>query len=106
VDQITIDTPNPDGVLLRKLHDFYDSCTQLSELDNLGSTPLLDVVKKTRQLLEGKDTELPRSERLAATLAYMHSIGASNLSYSFKVVNILLRRPRSVPSNDPERCWD
>ena len=60
---------------LKKPIDFYKSCHNTTQLKRLGVDPILDVVRKVRQLYPSSETGFSRSYRLSSTLAYLHSLG-------------------------------
>lgn len=69
---------NAEKRLLKKLRDFYSSCMDISKINELGHEPLLGIVQQIRKLLPSDSPSTTRAYRLAAALAYMHSIGAAH----------------------------
>lgn len=81
-------TDSVDDEILLKLRNFYLSCMDESELDKIGSEPLLHVTKTIRRLYKGNDTDGSSSlgndednkvKGLTAAIAFLHSKGASSL---------------------------
>ena len=79
---------NPyDEMLLKKLRGLYQSCINEDQLNELGESPLKEMAQKIRELFRGKTTVVDsleatpeqEKERLTATVAYLHSRGASYL---------------------------
>ncbi|KAF8654168.1 hypothetical protein AX16_003697 [Volvariella volvacea WC 439] len=70
-----------DKEILRKLRNFYASCLDEGKLDDLGTLPLLQVVRTVRRLYREDDTDIgtkedmTSSKGLTAALAYLHSRG-------------------------------
>ncbi|KIL69617.1 hypothetical protein M378DRAFT_184036 [Amanita muscaria Koide BX008] len=83
--------PTPeDQEILRKLRDFYSSCLQEDQLNDIGPIPLVHLVKTIRKLFrEEKDKDLEqlggmKGNGLTAAVAYLHSRGIPAL-FSFGV---------------------
>ncbi|PPR08078.1 hypothetical protein CVT24_010539 [Panaeolus cyanescens] len=78
-----------DDAILDKLRDFYSSCMDEKTLDEIGSTPLLHVVKTIRNLYRSEDTDISsasdkRVDGLTAAIAFLHSRGIGAL-FAFDV---------------------
>ncbi|RDB20946.1 Endothelin-converting enzyme 1 [Hypsizygus marmoreus] len=82
-----------DANILRKLRDFYSSCSNEDLLDDIGTTPLLQFVQTLKHLFRsGNSKTTPPSEDsgsevktdLTAALAYLHSQGIDAL-FSFDI---------------------
>jgi endothelin-converting enzyme len=74
-----------DDQLLRKVRDFYKSCTDEDRLDDLGTEPLIQVVQTVRKLFRGNSTKIgvtgeedaeDRKKGLTAALSFLHTRGA------------------------------
>ncbi|KAG6917789.1 hypothetical protein DXG01_001061 [Tephrocybe rancida] len=88
---------NPDQGVLRKLRDFYVSCTNENALDNLGSTPLLEFVQSLRKKFRGdfKNSGSKDSTDLTSALAFLHSQGIESL-FSFEIEGDVGRDPNDM----------
>jgi len=70
-----------DKALLKKLREFYTSCHNENELDQIGTGPLRHFVKTVRNLYQGKSLEISeedagdKAKGLTAAVAFLHSRG-------------------------------
>jgi len=70
-----------DKALLKKLREFYTSCHNENELDQVGTAPLKQFVKTVRNLYQGKSVEISeddagdKAKGLTAAIAFLHSRG-------------------------------
>jgi endothelin-converting enzyme len=78
-------TPQDDEIL-HKLRDFYTSCLNEDQLNDIGPAPLLDFVKNIRRLFRDKsETDNgTKGSGLTAAVAFLHSRGVPAL-FSFDV---------------------
>lgn len=80
----TSDAVDYDAQLLTKLRDFYSSCLDEKNLDEIGSAPLVHLVNIVRELYNGSSTDIssqlklddPKKDSLTAAVAFLHSRGA------------------------------
>ncbi|KAG6854921.1 hypothetical protein C0991_009744 [Blastosporella zonata] len=87
----------PDEAILRKLRDFYASCTHENTLDDLGSTPLREFVQALQKKFRGefKNSDSDESTDLTAALAFLHTQGVEAL-FSFEVEGDVGRDPNDM----------
>ena len=71
-----------DDEILLKLRNFYTSCMDERELDEIGTEPLLQVANTIRRLYKGDETDISSShgnsdkfKNLTAAVAFLHSKG-------------------------------
>ncbi|KAJ7261339.1 hypothetical protein B0H12DRAFT_1106346 [Mycena haematopus] len=83
-------TTSSDKVLLQKLRSFYSSCLNENRLDEIGTEPLIHVVKTLQKLFRGQGLEVKDEKSnltvkgLTAAVAFLHSRGVDAL-FSFSV---------------------
>lgn len=78
----TTATDPADEHILTKLRDFYDSCLNVDQMDNIGDLPLLQMTRTIKQLYREQSTTItwgkenvPFHKGLTAALAFLHSKG-------------------------------
>ncbi|TFK42726.1 hypothetical protein BDQ12DRAFT_676709 [Crucibulum laeve] len=81
-----------DKEILQKLRDFYSSCLDEDNLDDIGDVPLQEFVGKLKRLFRGEEADLVKRygrdggevNGLTAALAFLHSRGIDSL-FSFDI---------------------
>lgn len=105
VTSVISGTNQYDQAILKKLRDFYTSCLNESQLDDIGALPLLHLARTIKRLYReestiashpmGDETNTDVDRGLTAAVAFLHSRGSffffssRNLTVERKVRNWL-----------------
>jgi len=94
---LTSEAVDYDVQLLTKLRDFYSSCLDENNLDEIGSAPLIRFVNTVRKLYSGNSTKISsqlkldgaEKDGLTAAVAFLHSRGARIIFFERSRTDIL-----------------